>query len=173
MNNRGFTILETLIALAILGILAAIAIPMYMNSQDRAKQARTMADIRTIGAAWEARAAEVKAYNAAGKAAKFTLPTVDVGPSDLSAILSPTFVKQVPATDGWGHDLEFYLERAIGSSSPAEVYAIRSPGRSAALDKKKAKGTTYKEGATTNFDCDIIYSNGSFIVYPAGKQDTK
>ena len=172
MNNheRGFTILETLIVCAIIGMIAAIAIPMYMNAQDRARQARTMANMRTIASAWEARATEVRAYNAAG-AATFTLPANDVALSDLQTILSPTYTKDVPATDGWGHDLEFYLDSPIGSSTQAKTYAVASPGRSGVLDRATRKTKKYTIETTTNFDCDIIYSNGSFVMYPAGKQD--
>ena len=171
-HSRGFTILETLIVCAIIGMIAAIAIPMYMNSQDRARQAKTMENMRTIGAAWEARAAETKSYNAAG-AATFTLPANDVDLASLTAMLSPTYTKAVPSADGWGHDLEFYIDYAIGSSTQATTYAVASPGRSGALDRATRKTKKYTVGTTTNFDCDIVYSNGSFVVYPAGKQDNQ
>src|SRR5207247_5891005 len=65
-RQRGFTILEVLIVVAIIGIIAAIAMANYLNALQRTKQKRTMADIRSIGVAWESRAADTKAYNAAG-----------------------------------------------------------------------------------------------------------
>ena len=52
-GTRGFTILEVLIVVAIIGMIAAIAIANYLNALQRTKQKRTMADIRSMAIAWE------------------------------------------------------------------------------------------------------------------------
>ncbi|MBZ5641051.1 MAG: prepilin-type N-terminal cleavage/methylation domain-containing protein, partial [Acidobacteriia bacterium] len=61
-NNRGFTLIELLIVVAIIGIIAAIAIPNLLNAIDRGKQKRTMADIRSIGTAVESYAIDNNYY---------------------------------------------------------------------------------------------------------------
>ncbi len=80
--KKGFTLIELLIVVAIIGILAAIAVPNFLNAQIRAKVARAQADERSIGMALEQYKLDKNAYPIGG---------ASPGPSfGLDRLTSPT-----------------------------------------------------------------------------------
>jgi type II secretion system protein G len=162
MRRNGFTIIELLVVVLIIGILAAMAIGNYMNAIQRAKQKRTMADIRTVAAAWESRAVDTRQYNAAGA---FSMPAVTLMYADVNTLLIPTYVRTVSSVDGWGFPIDYRIDQPLGGTKAAAMYAMRSPGRDG-----KFLTTAYTEGPTTEFDCDIVYAGGQFVVWPEGVQ---
>jgi hypothetical protein len=109
-----------------------------------------MADIRTIGTATEAYAVDMAFY-----------PTFNAGAIDgtFRSFLEPTYVKTVPREDGWRTN--FY------ASSQSRFYTLASATRDKLLESAL---DAYNAQVTSSMDCDIVYSNGSFVQYPEGVQ---
>jgi len=62
MNRTGFTLLELLIVVVIIGLLAAIAIPKFANTKEKAYIASMKSDLRNLMTAEEAYSADSMAY---------------------------------------------------------------------------------------------------------------
>ena len=143
-DSKGFTLIELLIVVAIIGIIAAIAIPNLLNAIDRGKQKRTMADMRSLGTAVESYAVDNNVYPAVATAAG--LKTI---------VEAGAYIKNMPTVDGWSNT--FVVD------SITTQYTLYSVG-------KDGSGTTCTAGTTTTFADQICFINGQFLRYPAGSQ---
>ena len=146
-NSRGFTLIELLIVVAIIGIVAALAIPNLLVALQKSKQAATMSDIRTIGMA-------VSTYvmDHAG------VPEVNGTASELDAPwFSNYYLKTFPHQDSWGGTI-YYAGGAL-------TYSITSLGRDKSLGPEPPSDF-YTMTNLQDFNYDIVFSNGTFTRSP-------
>jgi general secretion pathway protein G len=142
------------ILIAVIGILAAIAIPNLLTAQHRARQKRTMADIRSIGTALDGYATDNNRYPRANSVA------------ELGPFLSPAYIREVPIKDGWGHDLRY---QCWPEQDRCTDYALGSPGKDGAWEHDSVDDYV-PDTKTTDFDADIVWVDGTFVQYPEGVQ---
>lgn len=118
MKKQGFTLIELLIVVAIIAILAAIAIPNFLQAQTRAKISRTVSDMRAIATGLESYYVDHNAYpeTRAGYAELITPSSV----YGLFRLTTPTaYITSIPESP-------FIEKFGRGTGEPAPVVPDRN-----------------------------------------------
>ena len=154
-TQQGDSMRRTTIVASVIGILAAIAIPNFLTAMQRAKQKRSMADMRTAAVALEAYATDKNAY-----------PDASTYLAELSSALTPTYTKTLPQVDGWGTALRY----ECWPKGACEHYAIASAGADKVFEHESLQEYA-ADTKTSHFNADVVFSNGKFLQYPEGVQN--
>jgi type II secretion system protein G len=170
MKSKGFTLIEMLIVVAIIGILAALLIPNALSAIQKAKQKGTMKDLNSIAIA-------ITDYTT-----DKGLAPVHTGPltaSDaLFTTLSDFYLKVMPRNDQWGNAFYVYGQTAINSCWGSNItgggvddFVAGSIARDAVkstinYDPLQPTTAFFDITGMGSFDEDLVIWNGSWIHVP-------
>src|SRR5262249_27309848 len=124
------------VGIAFLGIIAALIIPNFLDALQKAKQKRSMADLRTIGTAVET-----------DKGEHGVVPVAhDI--DGLAKALAAASGAAIPRLDGWKRPFRYECWQSGGASTsaapgfegPCDHYRVGSPGRDGSFDREDLKG---------------------------------
>jgi type II secretion system protein G len=163
-RQKGFTLIELLIVIAIIGIIAALLIPNFLDALQKAKQKRTVADVRNTGTAmfsWLTDQVGAAAAGASASEVSLSSYASPLAAADMNSILVPQYMQEVPNVDGWKTPYEYYLKTA--SPLDPQVMAIRSFGRNKTEDGDPYSVTSFDP---TDYDQDIVWADGFFVRWP-------
>ncbi|MGI6456297.1 MAG: type IV pilin protein [bacterium] len=106
-KKSGFTLIELLIVVAIIGILAAIAVPNFLNAQIRAKIARSKSDLKALAMAQEQYYLDNNVYTYPYKLHPLTTPVSYIGsiPDD---VFAPKQLEEAKANSEAGAEFTWY-----------------------------------------------------------------
>jgi general secretion pathway protein G len=169
-NRRGFTLIEMLLVVAIVGILSALILPVLQDAVQKAKQRGTMSEINTLGKAILTYASDT------GYAPSSPDGPIVPGQPFLSD-LDGLHIANVPLTDQWNRPLRVWTRDSVAGQFgiPATLvgkddFLIQSLGRDG-MDE----GFTYNASnpqdlyslvSSADFNKDLICWSGGWIRAP-------
>ena len=122
-GQRGFTLIEIMVVVAILAILGATVVPLMLDKPGEARQAKAIQDIRAIEAALDLYKLDNFNYPTTdqGLQALVELPTSDPVPPNWK---DSGYLKSLPK-DPWGRD---YLFLSPGENGAVDIYTLGRDG---------------------------------------------
>lgn len=119
---RGFTLIEIMVVVVIIGLLAALIVPSVVGKVSQASATKAKSDIQAIGAALELYKLDMFSYptGTGGLQALVTVPS-----GETAANWKGPYLKKV-GKDPWGRD---YLYQSPGSHGEYDVYSYGADGQ--------------------------------------------
>lgn len=157
-RRQGFTLIELLIVVAIIAILAAIAVPNFLEAQVRSKVSRSRADLRNLATAMEAYCVDYQRYppytspeNPSGEGL-WRLNHLSTPVAYITSIPRDVFADRTKDPLGWQYHRDSYLYAELKDWGNARTY-----------NEARARGQKWflvGRGPNLLFDCHDYVENG-------------
>lgn len=131
-RQRGFTLMELLIVIIVIAVLAAIALPRFINSGLRSKEASLKSDLKIYRNAVQLFLNDTGAYPA-------TLAALSATTAPASGLDSAGSVKTITSTDWKGPYIDSIMSDPVSSNS--FNYAVTSPNVGKVTSSASGNGT--------------------------------
>lgn len=136
--KKGFTLIELLIVVAIIGIIAAIAVPQLVDYIQRARCERTEADVRTLGNSIHSYYIDYEVFPA----------------SDFLECIQ-AYQPNPPAVDAWANPWDY--------ASDGQYYTLTSFARDGVAGPGPKTKLEINPTDELRHDYDIMLRNGTYI----------
>ncbi|MER0040731.1 type II secretion system major pseudopilin GspG [Pseudomonas sp. MGal98] len=122
-TQRGFTLMEIMVVIFIMGLLIAVVAPSVLGSQDKAMKQKVMADLSTFEQALDMYRLDNLRFpsNEQGLSALVTKPTVEPLPR---AWRADGYIRRLPE-DPWGKPYQY---RSPGEHGRVDIYSLGADG---------------------------------------------
>jgi type IV pilus assembly protein PilA len=158
-GERGFTLIELMIVVAIIAILAGILIPNFVNARAQAQTSACESNLRSIATAMELVYADLQTYEPNGQA------NFNADPADFTNSAGTAYLNNTPRDAAAVDPTQFYTIKVTeqGGGAPPS-YVITCPGThvGSTLAKLQKAGTT--DGSMCGPACTsttITYTSGT------------
>jgi len=125
-RERGFTLIEILTVIVIIGILAAVLAPRFVGRTDEARVAAAKADISAIEVALDAYEADNGNYVTTEQGLDALVNPTNVPPVPLN--WKGPYLKKKASKDPWGNAY-VYLSPGVYNSSAYDIYSLGKDGQ--------------------------------------------
>ena len=162
--------MELLLVVTIILVVASILIPNWIDALHKAKQRRTMAELKQIGTAWMSWLTDQEGSTSPGAAKTFDASELqEVTYEEIFGYLHPSdsffYLQELPTEDAWGSQLSFWMNPNTGSGAQL---MLCSAARDNVFDTCDGSATQAAGPfMSTNFDLDIIWADGSLVRWPS------